>query len=220
MIEKYTVHTRFCIIANYAHKLNPALLSRCTRFRFSPMTIPALDKRLQFVIDAEHIKITKDARKALVKLSKGDMRKVLNVLQPCYYAVKDDDDQDTEMSGTDPTEQKGYITEDMIYSCVGSPRPSDVKLIMDTILNDDWTTCYNAVNKLKSSRGLALADVLEVLAVEFETFELKPEARIALLDGLSEIEFRLAAGGNERIQTSATIGVVKHAIDIQAGEVR
>src|SRR5690606_3188431 len=37
IMEKYTVNTRFCIIANYAHKLSPALLSRCTRFRFSPL---------------------------------------------------------------------------------------------------------------------------------------------------------------------------------------
>lgn len=218
VIEKYTVHTRFCIIANYAHKLNPALLSRCTRFRFSPMSAPAIDHRLQYVIDTEHIKITKDARKALVNLSKGDMRKALNVLQPCYYAVKDDDNDDTEMTGTEPTCQKGYITEEMIYNCVGSPQPADVKTIMDTILNDEWTTCFNAVNRLKSAKGLALADVLEVLATEFETYQLKPEARIALLEGLSEIEFRLAAGGNEKIQTSATIGIVKHAMDIQAGE--
>ena len=33
IIEKYTKNTRFCILANYSHKLTPALLSRCTRFR-------------------------------------------------------------------------------------------------------------------------------------------------------------------------------------------
>merc|ERR1712130_48946 len=37
IMEKYTANTRFCIIANYTHKLSPALLSRCTRFRFSPL---------------------------------------------------------------------------------------------------------------------------------------------------------------------------------------
>ena len=37
IMERYTANTRFCIIANYTHKLSPALLSRCTRFRFSPL---------------------------------------------------------------------------------------------------------------------------------------------------------------------------------------
>ncbi|KAB5582239.1 putative ABC transporter [Coniochaeta sp. 2T2.1] len=39
-MEKYTANTRFCIIANYSHKLSPALLSRCTRFSvLSPLSV-------------------------------------------------------------------------------------------------------------------------------------------------------------------------------------
>lgn len=182
------------------------------------MAAPAIDARLQVIIDTEHIKITKDAREALIKLSKGDMRKVLNVLQPCYYAVKDDEDVD--MGADDTTGGKGIITEDMIYDCVGSPQPSDVKKLLDTILRDEWTTCYNAVIALKSAKGLALADILEVLVNSFENYQLSPKARIEFLSGLSEIEYRLAAGGNERIQTSAAIGVVKKTMDIQAKEAK
>jgi replication factor C subunit 3/5 len=84
IMEKYTANTRFCIIANYTHKLSPALLSRCTRFRFSPLKEPDIRVLVDKVIDEEGVKIEPDAIDSLVRLSKGDMRRALNVLQACH----------------------------------------------------------------------------------------------------------------------------------------
>lgn len=84
IMEKYTVNTRFCIIANYAHKLSPALLSRCTRFRFSPLKEGDIRQLVEKVVEEETVKIGGEAVDALVKLSKGDMRRALNVLQACH----------------------------------------------------------------------------------------------------------------------------------------
>lgn len=84
IMEKYTANTRFCIIANYSHKLSPALLSRCTRFRFSPLKEADIRQLVDKVIAEEHVKIASDAVDALVMLAKGDMRRALNVLQACH----------------------------------------------------------------------------------------------------------------------------------------
>ena len=84
IMEKYTANTRFCIIANYTHKLSPALLSRCTRFRFSPLKEPDIRHLVDIVIEKEDVKIQLDAVESLVHLSKGDMRRALNVLQACH----------------------------------------------------------------------------------------------------------------------------------------
>ncbi len=84
IMEKYTANTRFCIIANYTHKLSPALLSRCTRFRFSPLKEPDIRHLVDIVIEKEDVKIQPDAVESLVRLSKGDMRRALNVLQACH----------------------------------------------------------------------------------------------------------------------------------------
>ncbi len=88
IMEKYTANTRFCIIANYAHKLSPALLSRCTRFRFSPLKEGDIRLLVEKVVEEENIKIGADAVDALIKLSKGDMRRALNVLQACHASSK------------------------------------------------------------------------------------------------------------------------------------
>ena len=88
IMEKYTANTRFCIIANYTHKLSPALLSRCTRFRFSPLKEPDIRSLVDLVIEKEEVKIQEDAIESLVRLSKGDMRRALNVLQACHASSK------------------------------------------------------------------------------------------------------------------------------------
>ena len=52
VIEKYTRNARFCLICNYVSKIIPALQSRCTRFRFPPLSESNVRERLTFV--AEH----------------------------------------------------------------------------------------------------------------------------------------------------------------------
>jgi replication factor C subunit 3/5 len=88
IMEKYTANTRFCVIANYTHKLSPALLSRCTRFRFSPLKERDIRVLVDKVIVEENVQITSEATDALVRLSKGDMRRALNVLQACHASSK------------------------------------------------------------------------------------------------------------------------------------
>lgn len=53
VIEQYTRNVRFCIICNYVNKIIPAIQSRCTRFRFSPLDTAQIARRLDGVIEAE-----------------------------------------------------------------------------------------------------------------------------------------------------------------------
>ena len=55
VIEKFTENTRFCIVCNYLSKIIPALQSRCTRFRFGPLTNDQIVPRLDYVIDQERL---------------------------------------------------------------------------------------------------------------------------------------------------------------------
>ena len=53
VIEKFTENTRFCIVCNYLSKIIPALQSRCTRFRFGPLTMEQIFPRLEYVVTQE-----------------------------------------------------------------------------------------------------------------------------------------------------------------------
>ncbi|KAG5219534.1 Subunit of heteropentameric Replication factor [Salix suchowensis] len=130
VIEQYTKNVRFCIICNYVNKIAPAIQSRCTRFRFSPLPMKEVEKRLDTVVEAEKVNLTADGKQALLKLSKGDMRRALNVLQTT------------------------------VYNCTGSPHPSDIETIINAMLSEEFTTAYTMLSSIKMEKGLALQDLL------------------------------------------------------------
>lgn len=198
IIEKYTKNTRFCILANYAHKLNPALVSRCTRFRFSPISQEAVNTTIATVITKEQLKISSEAIESLCTLARGDMRKALNVLQACKASLQDDNDE---------------IDTDMIYNCIGAAHPKDIEAVLDSILQDEWTSSYNTISICKREKGLALIDLLSGFVSILNKYELKPATRIEILRGLSDIEYAISKAGNDKIQTSSVIAVIKSAME-------
>ncbi|CAO1602207.1 MAG: hypothetical protein LQ349_006209 [Xanthoria aureola] len=214
IMEKYTANTRFCIIANYTHKLSPALLSRCTRFRFSPLKEPDIRSLVDHVIENENIKIQEEATISLVRLSKGDMRRALNVLQACH-ASSTPLRLKNQPPPTESAINRSTITNTTIYDCIAAPHPSDIALITDTLLQTpDITSCLNTVNTLKSDKGLALADILTAVSESLAKLEVPPQTRVAWLDGLAEVEFRLSGGGGEMVQTGGLVGVVRNGVDL------
>ncbi|KAI9440572.1 P-loop containing nucleoside triphosphate hydrolase protein [Lactarius indigo] len=144
VIEQYTKNVRFCIICNYVNKITPAIQSRCTRFRFSPLPIAEVEKAVK--------------SSALLKLSKGDMRRALNVLQACHAAYE-------------------RIGETEIYTCTGSPHPSDIEAIINSMLSEEFTASHQKINALKIDRGLALQDLLAGAYEYVDTIEFPPAAR-------------------------------------------
>ncbi|CAR26812.1 hypothetical protein ZYGR_0I00840 [Zygosaccharomyces rouxii] len=205
IIERYTKNTRFCILANYAHKLTPALLSRCTRFRFQPLPREAIQRRISNVLVREQLQMTESAENALLDLSRGDMRRVLNVLQACKAVI---DQPNVE------------ITDDLIYDCCGAPNPQDLETILDSILKEDWTTAHYTLQKVRTSKGLALIDLIEGIVSILQGYQLENEStRISLLTGLGDIEYAISRGGSEKIQTSAVIGVVKSSFEQEATKI-
>ncbi|KAF6822465.1 replication factor C [Colletotrichum musicola] len=214
IMEKYTVNTRFCIIANYSHKLSPALLSRCTRFRFSPLKERDIRVLVDKVIEEEHVKILPDATDALMKLSKGDMRRALNVLQACHASSTPLQLKDApKVAESDIV--RDTITTETIYNCIAAPQPDAIQEIVSTLMNvKDVTSCLTTINTLKVSRGLALADIITALSEELVKLETRPEVMIQWLDGLADIEHRVAGGGSEAVQTGAVVGVIRGGVEL------
>jgi len=214
IMEKYTANARFCIIANYAHKLSPALLSRCTRFRFSPLRPPDIRALVDRVVAAEDVRILPDALDALVRLSKGDMRRALNVLQACHASSTP-----LRVPGEDQIQiqhqSRELITTETIYTCVAAPPPDAVRQIADTLLGTaDVVTCLDTLAAIKAQRGLALADLVTALAEELAKLQVAPEVMVGWMEGLADIEYRVAAGAGESVQMGALVGVIRAGVEL------
>lgn len=170
VIEQYTKSTRFCLIANYIHKLIPALQSRCTRFRFGPLKEEHISTRLGQIIAHEKVQIDDAGRRAIMRLANGDMRKVLNVLQSCHMAY-------------------GSVTEANVYLCTGNPLPSDINAILHTLMNDNFSDASNTIAKLQTTKGLSLVDITQRLHEELLKVNFPPAVLALLLDQLSNVEY-------------------------------
>ncbi|XP_059617806.1 replication factor C subunit 5 [Phlebotomus argentipes] len=196
IIEKYTDNVRFCIICNYLSKIIPALQSRCTRFRFAPLHAKQILPRLDYVIREENVSATEDGKQALMTLSGGDMRKVLNVLQSTWMAFKS-------------------VTEENVYTCVGHPQKEDIKHITTWLLNEpDFADTVRNIQNLKTLKGLALQDIITEIHGYVHRMELPPRVLCVILIKLAEIEERLAIGCNENPQLSALVSLFHTTRDL------
>lgn len=192
VIEKFTENTRFCLICNYLSKITPAIQSRCTRFRFGPLTNKQILPRLEYVIEREKLEVTEDGKKALIDLAQGDMRKVLNVLQCASLAFD-------------------CVNEENVYACVGHPLKSDITKVVNWLLNDDFIAAYKNISEMKTFKGLALQDILSQVHLYVHRIELPVNVKIHLLEKMADIEDNLSAGTSEKIQLSFLISTFQVA---------
>lgn len=113
--------------------------------------------------------------------------------------------------------QRENITTETIYNCIAAPPPDAITEIVSTLLKtSDVTSCLTTINALKVSRGLALADIITALSEELVKLEVSPEVMITWLDGLANIEHRVAGGSSETIQTGAVVGVVRSGVELMS----
>jgi replication factor C subunit 2/4 len=85
IIEKYTEYTRFILICNYVTKIIPPLASRCMKLRFKNISLESLEKIIKRISLHEQIPINNDYINRLSEITKGDLRKAINMIERNYY---------------------------------------------------------------------------------------------------------------------------------------
>ena len=175
------------MICNYVSKIIPALQSRCTRFRFGPLTHVIAQTRLNEIAQLEKLRLDEDASNAIVKLSGGDMRKVLNVLESCSLAHK-------------------HITLKDVYDVTGRPSPLDMEKIYQSLNQDRFNDALASIQLTKQTKSLALEDIMGELHRAIMKTKYTDEMKIYLVSRMAELEYRLAQGSSEKAQVASLVG--------------
>ena len=190
VIEKYTRNVRFCIICNHVNKVIPAIQSRCTRFRFGPVKKAQMLPRLEAIAQAESVPYTVDGLSAAFKLSGGDMRRCLNMLQATVLAL-------------------GELNEENVYVATGNPTPNDVRLTLEAMLNQDFVEAHSTVSQRMKQLGLSATDLVRELHLLLQRVGLPDAAKAHVYIKLADVEYNLAAGTSEAMAVAAIVGALQ-----------
>ena len=192
IMETCSNNVRFIMICNYPEKLIPALRSRCTEFRYPPRPHDDAAKFLRTVAEGEHLEITDDGIDALITLGTGDLRRSLNLMQTTAMATD-------------------VVNENNVYRCAGYPLPSEVKAVLQSLMNQPMESAAQSLDEMRKDRGLALLDVVRELHRQTVLLDMPPMALANVIDRLSQVEKRVAEGCSEEIQVAA-IAAIYHAL--------
>jgi len=185
-MERYSKICRFVLSCNYSSKIIDPIQSRCAVFRFRPLPAEAIADYIARIAGQEGIEITEDALDALVHVAQGDMRRGVNSLQVAASLGKE-------------------ITVDVVYQTTGTARPEEVQKLLETALGGDFIEARNLLDEILITYGLSGQDIIRQMHRGIFDLALSDIQKVRLVDRTGEVEFRIAEGGNERIQLESLL---------------
>lgn len=185
-MESYSKNTRFILLCNYSSKIIEPIQSRCAVFRFSPLKDDAIQKRLEYILDQEKIKLNQDALKAILYVSGGDMRKAVNILQAA-------------VATTDS------IDEEAIFKITGKARPEEIQKMIQLATEGNFLQARNMLQDLLLKYGLSGIDIVKQIHREIYNLDINEIQKVMLADKTGEVNFRLIEGADENIQLSSLL---------------
>lgn len=170
-------NTRFCFICNYYKKIIDPIVSRCTRFRFSPVNEA---QRIREVCLRENIRFEDDGIEALNRFSDGDMRKVMNDIQ-----------------GISSTYD--VVNERNVLEFFGMKDDRVFEGIFQTLAQDDFEKCKSEILRSEADCTELISKLSQIL------IKSSLKNKMEILRELGDIEYRLAIGCTDIVQLNAII---------------
>jgi replication factor C small subunit len=185
-IEKYSHICRFILSVNYSSKIIEPIQSRCTIFRFNPIKNDDIKKYIRKISSKEKLEVTPDGLETLIFISKGDLRKAINILQLGASV-------------------NNKITAEILYKTSATAKPEDVKNLINSALAGNFMAARNQLYDLLIQYGLSGEDVIKQIHQTIYDLAIPDENKVRLIEKTGEVEFRLTEGSNEHIQLEALL---------------
>eukprot|EP00117_Sycon_ciliatum_P025545 scpid15438/ scgid21179/ Replication factor C subunit 4; Activator 1 subunit 4 len=182
-MEKESKSTRFCLICNYVSRIIEPLTSRCTKFRFKPLTVGILQTRLKDISIKESVDIGDEGLDALVSVSGGDLRKAITYLQSIHR-----------LKGME------HITEQDISEVASVVPVSVMEGLWRACRSDSYDNIQATVKTMLADAYPASQILMQVHEGLIESNELNDRQKSAVAEQLALTDKRLADGADEYLQ--------------------
>ncbi|KIW56260.1 hypothetical protein PV05_04933 [Exophiala xenobiotica] len=87
VMEVHSKITRFCLCCNYVSRIIDPIASRCSKFRFKALEGGQASERIQEILTAEKVKYEDGVIERALRVSDGDLRRAINLLQSAARLV-------------------------------------------------------------------------------------------------------------------------------------
>ena len=185
-MEKYVSSSRFVLLCNYPGKIIEPIQSRCAFFRFQRLGDDVIKEQMEYISKQENVDYTSKGLDMLVKVSNGDLRKAINVLQA------------TAATG-------GKIEETSVLETVGGVDPNEIEKLLNAARNQEFDRAKGKLQDLIFVRGVAGSDIIREINSNITKMDFSDEAKLKIIDRLAEVDFRLTEGASPDIQIAALL---------------
>ena len=185
-MELYVNVTRFILSANYSSKIIEPIQSRCSVFRYRPISNEECTEMIESVASGEGLKLDPKAVEALLYVSEGDMRRAINALQGAAL-------------------QSDKITSDAVYKSSSRAEPAQIKEMMELALERKFIEARKKLHHLMINYGMSGEDVLVQMYRTVDSLSVSEREKVTIVDKIGEYNFRLVEGANEMLQIEALL---------------
>lgn len=185
-MEQYTSSCRFILSCNYASKIIDPIQSRCAVFKFKPLAKEKIFSIIDTIVSNEDLELTSDAKEALYSVSKGDVRRLENILQ-----------------ATATTNQE--ITADAVYQMASVAKPAELQEVLGLAQKGQFIKARDLLLKTMLEYGMSGLDVVKQIQATIWDLDASDEQKLVLVRGCGEAEFRMVEGSDEFVQLEALL---------------
>ncbi len=185
-MENYAQTTRFILSCNYSSKIIDPIQSRCTIFRFKPLSKEEIFTIVDSISSKEGLKVTIKGKEALYYVSGGDVRRLENLMQSTSSFKKE-------------------IDESLIYEIASFAEPKEIIEVIDLCLKKDFQAAKKKLLDTMLKQGLSGIDIIKQIQKEVWNSKAQDKTKLNMIKMCGDAEFRMVEGSDEFIQLEALL---------------
>jgi DNA polymerase III delta prime subunit len=185
----YSHNARFCLICNDKNKIDLALQSRCTKFRFKPFSSETIHRVLKKICLAESVDYDYKSIDTLISVNNGDIRKCINILQSVYMTYK-------------------KVNTDGILTCLGLCKTNDIINIYEMLTNKkSFESTYEFIKNLIDRHNISLNNIINEISLLVINDKFNMHSKYFILDRLAHIQYNMSVSLSADIYVASFISV-------------
>ena len=186
LMELYHKTCRVCIICNQPEKILEYLKSRCSTFNFRYLKGKEIKKRLKYIAESEKIEIEDSSLDSILKSSKGDLRKAINIFQT--IAIPD----------------LGIINLELINKIQQEVKSDDIRRLLKFSFSGDFVKANDLLLELLKENPIR-ADLLKQISSEITNLEIENSIKMKLIEAAAKTDYIITQSKNIDIQLSSLL---------------